>query len=118
MTAAVNGSAWVYWSFAGTGGAGWELVGGTSEATPIFAGVVALADQLAGRRLGWINPDLYILGALSQHSNLQTGIVDVTAGNNSFGGVAGYHAAPGYEVASGRGTIDAYKFVHALARFG
>jgi subtilase family serine protease len=41
-------------------------VGDTSEATPIFAGVVALADQLAGHRLGWINPDLYALGALSQ----------------------------------------------------
>ena len=51
MSAAVNGAAWVYWSFAGTGGAGWELVGGTSEATPIFSGIVALADQQAGRPL-------------------------------------------------------------------
>src|SRR5580704_9994251 len=48
MTAAVNGAAWVYWSFAGAGAPGWELVGGTSEATPIFAGIVALADQKAG----------------------------------------------------------------------
>ena len=117
MTAAVNGAAWVYWSFPGAGAPGWELVGGTSEATPIFAGVVALADQLAGHRLGWINPDLYSLGALSTHTSLPTGIVDVTTGNNSFAGVTGFSAAPGYDLASGWGTIDAYKFVHALAKF-
>jgi subtilase family serine protease len=117
MTAAVNGAAWVYWSFPGAGAPGWELVGGTSEATPIFAGVVALADQLAGHRLGWINPDLYSLGALSTHTSLPTGIVDVTAGNNSFAGVTGFSAAPGYDLASGWGTIDAYTFVHALAKF-
>ena len=116
MTAAVNGAAWVYWSFAGGGGPGWELVGGTSEATPVFSGVVALADQLAGHRLGWINPDLYLLGALSQHTGLPTGIVDVTTGNNYFGGVTGYDAVGGYDLASGWGTIDADKFVHALAR--
>ena len=117
MTAAVNGAAWVYWSFAGAGAPGWELVGGTSEATPIYSGIVALADQLAGHRLGWINPDLYILGALSRHTGLPTGLVDVTAGNNSFGGVTGYSAAPGYDLASGWGTIDAARFVPALARF-
>jgi subtilase family serine protease len=117
MTAAVNGAAWVYWSFAGAGAPGWELVGGTSEATPIFAGVVALADQLAGHRLGWINPDLYALGALSTHTSLPTGIVDITTGNNTFGGVTGYDATPGYDLASGWGTVNAYQFVHALARF-
>jgi subtilase family serine protease len=116
MTAAVNGAAWVYASFF-PGASGWNLVGGTSEATPVFAGVVALADQLAGHRLGWINPDLYMLGALSRHISLSTGIVDVTTGNNSFAGVTGYNAVPGYDLASGWGTIDAYKLVHTLARF-
>lgn len=116
MTAAVNGAAWVYWSFPGAGAPGWELVGGTSEATPIFSGVVALADQLAGHRLGWINPALYTLGALSQH-RVPDGIEDVTTGNNSFGGVTGYDAVKGYDLASGWGTVDAYAFVHALAHF-
>jgi subtilase family serine protease len=118
MTAAVNGACWIYLSFPGLGGAAWYLVGGTSEATPIFAGVVALADQLAGHRLGDINPELYILGALSQHTRIPTGLVDVTSGNNSFGGVTGYNATPGYDLASGWGTIDGNQFVHALARFG
>ena len=41
-------------------------MGGTSEATPIFSGIAAMADQLGGRRLGDINPELYLLGELSQ----------------------------------------------------
>ena len=116
MTAAVNGAAWIYGSFLGTSGPDWTLVGGTSEATPIFAGVVALADQLAGHRLGWINPDLYALGGLSEHG-VPTGIVDITTGNNTFAGVTGYDATPGYDLASGWGTVNAFRFVHALARF-
>jgi subtilase family serine protease len=117
MSAAVNGACWVYLSFAGVGGPGWYLVGGTSEATPMFSGVVALADQLAGHRLGDINPDLCVLGALSQHGFGSTGIVDITAGNNSFAGVTGCNAGPGYDLASGWGTVDGYQFVRALARF-
>ena len=114
MSAAVNGGCWVYWSFAGTGGAGWYIIGGTSEATPIFSGIVALADQVAGHRLGLINPALYVLGAASDHG-VKTGLVDITAGNNSFNGVTGYNAGPGYDLASGWGTINAARFVPALA---
>jgi hypothetical protein len=39
----------------------------------------------------------------------------VTSGSNSYGRVAGYNAAPGYNLASGWGTIDAARFVPALA---
>ncbi len=117
MTAAVNGGCWVYESFSSRG-AGWEIFGGTSEATPIFAGIVALADQVAGHRLGDINPALYVLGQVGQasHFRFKTGIVDITTGNNSFAGVTGFTAANGYDLASGWGTIDAGQFVRALAR--
>ena len=119
MSAAVAGGCWIYGSFE-PGGAGWEILGGTSEATPIFAGIVALADQVAGHRLGSINPALYTLGGLSQVSSdaFRTGIVDVTSGSNSYGRVAGYAATSGYDLASGWGTIDAARFVPALARPG
>jgi len=113
MSAAVNGAAWIYTSFGGVS-VGWHLVGGTSEASPIFSGIVALADQVAHHRLGLLNPGLYVMGALSQHVG-GTGIVDVTSGNNSFGGVTGFDAGTGYDLASGWGTIDAAKFVPALA---
>jgi subtilase family serine protease len=114
MSSAVNGGAWVYWSFPGASGAGWYIIGGTSEATPIFSGIVALADQVAGRRLGLINPALYALGAASGHAP-GTGLVDITAGDNSFAGVTGYTATHGYDLASGWGTINAARFVPALA---
>jgi subtilase family serine protease len=116
MSAAVDGGCWVYWSFPGASAPGWEIIGGTSEASPIFSGIVALADQVAGHRLGLINPALYHLGQLSQHGDHQTGLVDITTGNNSFAGVTGFDAVPGYDLASGWGTIDAAKFVPALAR--
>ena len=117
MSAAVNGGAWIYTSFGGVS-VGWHIIGGTSEASPIFSGIVALADQAAHHRLGLINPGLYLLGALAQHGDHNTGIVDVTSGDNSFAGVTGFDAGTGYDLASGWGTIDAAKFVPALARVG
>jgi subtilase family serine protease len=114
MSSAVNGGCWVYESFEPSG-AGWEIFGGTSEATPMFAGIVALAGQVAHHRLGNVSPALYSLGAQSQ-AKKSTGIVDVTAGNNSFGNVTGYTAGPGYDLASGWGTINAAVFVPALAK--
>ncbi len=123
MTAAVNGGAWVYMSFAGiespgVSDPGWYIIGGTSEATPIMSGIVALADQQAHHRLGLINPELYLLGALQKFGVPRTGIVSVTSGNNSFAGVTGYNATAGYNLATGWGTINAAKFVPALARLG
>jgi subtilase family serine protease len=123
MSAAVNGGCWVYMSFAGiespgVSDPGWYIFGGTSEASPIFSGIVALANQVAGHRLGLINPGLYLLGALHHAGVPGTGIVDVTSGNNSFGGVTGFNAAPGYNLATGWGTIDAAQFVPAIARLG
>lgn len=109
MTAAVDGAAILYFSFVPSA-VGFHLVGGTSEATPVFGGIVALADQLAGHRLGDINGPLYALGRSGQAA----GIVDVTSGNNSFAGVPGFPALPGYDLSSGLGTIDAVKFVPAL----
>jgi len=92
---------------------------GTSESAPMVAGVLALATQLNhGRNLGPVNPVLYgILGPLGTHA----GIADVVSGNNSVIDpktgkvrVQGFTAAPGFDVASGWGTVDASTFVPAL----
>jgi subtilase family serine protease len=99
-------------------GAGWQNICGTSEATPLFAGMIALADQVAGRWLGPINADLYKLATASK-----SGIVDVTKGNNTVkfrqNGktyvVHGWDAVAGYDLASGLGTVNADVFVHRLA---
>jgi subtilase family serine protease len=101
---------------AATGGAeiyesahGWVPAGGTDEATPEFAGIVAIADQVAGKGLGDLNAALY--GMNSAHAK---GIVDVVSGNNSFNGVTGYTAGAGYDMASGIGTVNAANFVPEL----
>lgn len=96
-----------------------SIVGGTSEATPLFSGIVALADQIAGHPLGDINQRLYEL-----ESDPEGGIVDVTEGENNHiveeegippFEVPGYKAKKGYDMASGLGTVNGYVFTHALA---
>ncbi len=117
MSAACSGSVNTYDSFGGAP-AGWTPTCGTSEATPLFAGIVALADQVAGHPLGLINPALYQLAA--RHA---PGIVDVTSGNNTVSftqngrqqTVTGFSAGPGYDLATGVGTVDARYFVPELA---
>jgi subtilase family serine protease len=117
MSAACDGAVDTYGSFGGAP-PGWSPACGTSEATPLFAGVVALAAQVAGHRLGLINPALYRLSA-----GRARGIVDVTSGNNtvsfSQGGrkhtVRGFAARRGFDLASGVGTVDALRFVPELA---
>jgi subtilase family serine protease len=117
MSGACNGSVDTYETFGGAP-AGWSPACGTSEATPMFAGIVALADQVAGHSLGLVNPALYQLSA-----ERAPGIVDVTSGNNTVtftqGGhkhtVHGFKAQPGYDLASGVGTVNAEYFVRELA---
>ena len=118
MSAAVDGAALVYLDKSvGVGPSAFYLIGGTSEASPLFAGVVAIADQYAGHGLGLLNPALYKMEAA--HA---PGIVDVTGGTNTVtfpqGGtdhtVLGFDAVKGYDLASGLGTVDAGLFVPEL----
>jgi subtilase family serine protease len=100
---------------------GWYVDCGTSEASPLFAGVVALADQVAHHSLGLINPALYALKA--EHA---PGLVPVTTGNNTVSftqngteyTVTGYNASPGYSTVAGVGTVNAALFVPELAFAG
>jgi subtilase family serine protease len=118
MSGACNGSVDTYQSFGGQT-PGWYPVCGTSEATPLFAGVVALADQVAGHPLGLINPALY---TMSEHH--LPGVVPVTSGNNTVSftqdnqldTVPGFSARPVYSLATGVGTVNGAAFVPELAR--
>ena len=85
-------------------------VGGTSIGAPSWAGISMLIQQELGARPGLINPTLYQLGP----SGTAAGIRDVTSGNNSYNGVKGYSAVPGYDQASGWGTPDIAGFVNAF----
>jgi len=117
MSAACDGAVVTYSSYPGAP-AGWSPSCGTSEATPLFAGIIALTDQVAGHSLGAINPALYQLSA--QHAQ---GIVDITQGNNTVPYVTngrtrtvrGFSAQRGYDLVSGVGTVNAAAFVPELA---
>ncbi len=118
MSAACTGAVNVFQGFGGQP-AGWYALCGTSESAPLFAGIVALADQVAGHPLGLINPALYKLA-----SERVRGIVSVRSGNNTVSfrqrgrshTVPGFSARSGYNLATGLGTVNAFYFVAGLAR--
>ena len=99
------------------------IVSGTSCASPSMAGLVAILNQYqvskgfqAQAGLGNINPQLYRLA-----QSAPSAFHDVTAGSNTVNcaqgspdcltGSFGYQAGPGYDPATGLGSVDAYNLV-------
>jgi pseudomonalisin len=90
---------------------GLYVVGGTSAATPSFAGIMALVVQNSGVRQGEANVVLYPL-ASKQRSGGATVFHDITTGNNSVPGQTGFSATPGYDQTTGLGSVDAAVLVN------
>ncbi len=84
---------------------GLYVVGGTSAASPSFAGVMALVVQHAAARQGNANTAFYSL-ASKQRAGGASVFHDITQGNNSVPGQAGFNATVGYDQATGLGSID------------
>jgi kumamolisin len=88
------------------------VIGGTSAATPTWAGLIALInEERAGSQkgpLGFINPRLYPLGGSAS-------FYDITVGNNSVDGVAGYSCQPGWDAVTGWGSANGGPLAKALA---
>jgi kumamolisin len=80
------------------------VLGGTSAVAPLWAGLIAMANQHRGRPVGFLNPLLY--GALLQAGALR----DVPHGGNGA-----YTARPGWDCCTGLGTPLGERLVHALA---
>ncbi|HVB43541.1 MAG TPA: S53 family peptidase [Streptosporangiaceae bacterium] len=92
--------------------AGWFVVGGTSSGCPQWAALVAIADQIAGRGLGLINPRLYALAAGPDYGSY---FYDVTTGNNQADpSIPGYPATVGWDPVTGLGTPNAADLLPAL----
>jgi pseudomonalisin len=85
---------------------GLYVVGGTSAASPSFAGVMALVVQNAAARQGNANTVFYSL-ASKQRTGGASVFHDITSGNNSVPGQAGFNATVGYDQATGLGSVDA-----------
>jgi subtilase family serine protease len=114
MSASCSVAVNVFETYSG-GNGGWTASCGTSESAPMFAAIIALADEVAGHPLGLVNPALYALAA--SHA---PGIVPVASGNNtvSFSGgtVHGYSVRHGYNLVTGLGTVNGEYLVPELAR--
>ncbi len=106
-------------SSTGCGGAnpcsiGWFVVGGTSAGSPQWAGLIAIADQMAGRDLGYINPKLYQIG--SDPTRYANDFNDISLGNNQTSTISGYSASQGWDAITGLGTPNAANLLPDLAR--
>ena len=92
----------------------WVQVGGTSLATPLWAGMAAIADQ--GRVLAGGQPlgatqmltDLYNLAKIAPGD-----FHDITQGNNGI-----YSAGPGYDLVTGLGSPKANLLIPDLSAYG
>jgi subtilase family serine protease len=102
----------VYISFLGSSAAGYYFIGGTSEGSPQWAALVALANQYGGHSLGYLNPGLYRLGRGTSYAS---SIHDITVGDNSNLGIPGYTAAAGWDPTTGWGTPNAANLLPNLS---
>ena len=85
--------------------------GGTSFATPLWAGMVTEMDALRGTNFGFLTPELYALGANTSLAGYP--FHDVTSGGNCLGA-----AGPGWDTATGWGSPDGVDlYEHFVASF-
>ncbi|ADV83452.1 protease pro-enzyme activation domain-containing protein [Terriglobus saanensis] len=95
------------------------VAGGTSFASPIFAGMLALINQkLNSSGQGVVNSTLYELA--SNSSTYTSSFHDITSGNNactagssycSGSATSQYSAANGYDQATGLGSVNLYNLL-------
>jgi subtilase family serine protease len=89
---------------------------GTSAAAPLWAGLVADADQYAGHDLGFVNPALY---EIARGPEYHQAFHDVTQGSSAVTVApvtyTGYQAGPGWDPVTGWGTPNAQVLIPLLA---
>jgi subtilase family serine protease len=108
----------IYWNGSGSesgSSRGWQAIGGTSGAAPLWAALFALTDSsraCAGHPVGYAVPALYRAASSSYGSDFN----DVRTGNNDFTGTNGgrFTAGPGYDEASGLGTPNGTPLADSL----
>jgi kumamolisin len=114
----------VYCGVGGCAGGGWRVLGGTSAAAPVWAAMVALANETAskanGYNLGFLNPSLYAIShgmAGTSYASSFHDIVPVTGGvnNNDYIGNNGtYPDSSMYDLATGLGSFHALNLTQSL----
>jgi subtilase family serine protease len=92
--------------------AGWYTVGGTSASSPQWAGLIAIADQMAGRDLGFINPALYAIA--NNATKYSADFYDPFQNDNGCCGQPGWPASKGWDAVTGLGTPNAATLIPDL----
>jgi subtilase family serine protease len=85
---------------------------GTSAAAPSLASVMALVNAYKGAAQGNANPVFYALAKLQLSGSGVAVFHDISSGNNSVPGAAGFNAVSGYDEATGLGSVDASLLVN------
>jgi subtilase family serine protease len=97
------------------------VVGGTSAGAPQWAAIIALANEVRGKRgmppLGLATPQLWLLAR--DRSSYRKDFHDITVGSNALGGpgsgLPGFDARPGYDFATGLGTPEVSRLLKDLS---
>ena len=109
MVADPNTGVNMYDSFGYNGQKGFFILGGTSVAAPLFAGVLALVNQSRASTLKNANVEIYATAKTQYHTDFH----DILSGNNgSCGSICNAHK--GYDYVTGLGSPVVYKLVPAL----
>lgn len=85
-----------------------QTVGGTSAVAPLWAGLIALCNEVLPQPVGFLNPILYALPPT------QTALRDITQGDNDPGGIGGYSAGKGWDANTGLGAPNGKAILAAL----
>jgi len=108
--AAVNGGVLVRTTFLGFGA--FFIIGGTSAGSPQWAAIAALANQAAGRSLGFLNNAIYKIAAGPNYSK---DFHDIRVGNNALAGTTiGFNAVMGWDQGTGVGTPNVTNLIPDL----
>jgi subtilase family serine protease len=109
---AAPGTGYIIFSHGLGGGSGaiWGIVGGTSAAAPLMAGITADANDAAGTDIGYANPFIYQEPGTDFH--------DIASGSNRAPGTGtSFNAHSGFDLVTGRGSVIADRFAAALAGY-
>jgi subtilase family serine protease len=94
---------------------GWYLFGGTSAGSPQWAAITVITNQKAGGQLGFLNKAFYQVGQVPPA--YAASFHDVTTGDNSAFGVAGFAAGPGWDATTGLGSPITASLVDYLIKY-
>ena len=84
---------------------------GTSETAPLYAGLMALINNVLGDSFGYLNPILYQLGKTTVFRDIADG------GSNAQAGAPGYTAGTGWDACTGWGSVDGLALLNEIETY-